>query len=380
MTVVDTLLAKDEALRKQFSAEPDSVSTADMNALIKAVRTAGPTTGAVAQRQRLQTVLRHWGKIVEDREGYKPGLILPPYDPDAVAEAEPDDDEILDLDDTGAEPEANLTYIPGEAVEDAKGMTLAQLFMTMPLYAKVGILVVLALLLAGAFYAILFSGSDEIPVDPAATETAVAAAITASAQPSPTATATATPLMYIEPEVIVEEPTIAGTPTPSIYVVQTGDTLNSIARKYGVSVQDITLANNLYNPNSIAVGQELIIPTPGPGTSAPNITAVAATPAPQQADAGQTGAPVSTAPTGPLPELVIRSAEAVELRIAAGPDYQAITSLPSGTFASIVAKTPDGQWYLIQLEDGYTRGWIPAQSAVLLYPANPETIVTTPLP
>ncbi|MGQ9599023.1 MAG: LysM peptidoglycan-binding domain-containing protein [Anaerolineae bacterium] len=45
-----------------------------------------------------------------------------------------------------------------------------------------------------------------------------------------------------------------------IYIVQPGDTLYSIARRYGTCVQAIVLANRLPNPNYIWVGQRLIIP------------------------------------------------------------------------------------------------------------------------
>jgi chromosome segregation ATPase len=42
--------------------------------------------------------------------------------------------------------------------------------------------------------------------------------------------------------------------------VQRGETLASIAAQYGVTVQAIAAANNIANPDLIAVGQELIIP------------------------------------------------------------------------------------------------------------------------
>ncbi|MCB9456999.1 MAG: LysM peptidoglycan-binding domain-containing protein [Anaerolineaceae bacterium] len=44
------------------------------------------------------------------------------------------------------------------------------------------------------------------------------------------------------------------------HTVQRGETLYSIARQYGVTVQGIINANNLSNPNSLTPGQELIIP------------------------------------------------------------------------------------------------------------------------
>lgn len=49
----------------------------------------------------------------------------------------------------------------------------------------------------------------------------------------------------------------------TIYVVQAGDTLYSIARRYGVTVAAITAANGIVNPNHIYVGQRLVIPTGG---------------------------------------------------------------------------------------------------------------------
>jgi putative chitinase len=47
------------------------------------------------------------------------------------------------------------------------------------------------------------------------------------------------------------------------YVVQRGDTLASIARWFGTTVQAIAAANGIYNVNFIYPGQQLIIPTGG---------------------------------------------------------------------------------------------------------------------
>jgi predicted RNase H-like nuclease (RuvC/YqgF family) len=44
------------------------------------------------------------------------------------------------------------------------------------------------------------------------------------------------------------------------HTVQRGETLASIADKYGVTVADIAAANGITNPNLITVGQELVIP------------------------------------------------------------------------------------------------------------------------
>lgn len=62
--------------------------------------------------------------------------------------------------------------------------------------------------------------------------------------------------------------------TGRVYIVQYGDTLNSIARRFGVTVEDLMRANGLRNPNFIYVGQALTIPGGGGGggTGGPGCT------------------------------------------------------------------------------------------------------------
>lgn len=67
--------------------------------------------------------------------------------------------------------------------------------------------------------------------------------------------------------------TAASTGTTS-YTVKSGDTLGVIAKRYGTTVQELVRLNNLANPDSLKVGQVLIIPG-GSGTAgaaAPTIT------------------------------------------------------------------------------------------------------------
>lgn len=44
------------------------------------------------------------------------------------------------------------------------------------------------------------------------------------------------------------------------YVVQRGDTLLSIARRFGLTVKQLQAANNISNPDRISLGQKLVIP------------------------------------------------------------------------------------------------------------------------
>jgi LysM repeat protein len=49
----------------------------------------------------------------------------------------------------------------------------------------------------------------------------------------------------------------------TIYTVQAGDTLFSIAQRFGITVQAIINANSLANPDALAIGQQLNIPQAG---------------------------------------------------------------------------------------------------------------------
>jgi len=83
---------------------------------------------------------------------------------------------------------------------------------------------------------------------------------TRSPRPSPTATATPSPTPMPVPETPVPTATPAPAPTPRSYVVQEGDTLAEIAQQFATTVQAIQAANGIEDPNTIGVGQVLVIP------------------------------------------------------------------------------------------------------------------------
>jgi LysM repeat protein len=102
-----------------------------------------------------------------------------------------------------------------------------------------------------------------------ATAQAARDAATAVPPTSPELTPTAPPPTVVPTAAPTQVPTVAPAPTTPpgggmvTYVVQRGDTLYSLARRYGTTVEAIASANGIANPNQIKVGQTLKIPTSG---------------------------------------------------------------------------------------------------------------------
>jgi LysM repeat protein len=59
------------------------------------------------------------------------------------------------------------------------------------------------------------------------------------------------------------QPTQAPVATPVVYTIKKGDTLSKIAAAHGVSIEELMAANpTIKDPNKIALGQQIVIPTP----------------------------------------------------------------------------------------------------------------------
>ena len=131
----------------------------------------------------------------------------------------------------------------------------------------IAIVAILALGVAGVIFlpGLLAGGPNRTPsptatIQPSGVPTASAPLVTPSdALPSVTATPIASGP--------TAEPTVEV--TPRLYRIRVGDSLARIARREGVTVEDILAANpDITNPNHIQVGQLIVIPQPPP-TAAP---------------------------------------------------------------------------------------------------------------
>jgi len=80
--------------------------------------------------------------------------------------------------------------------------------------------------------------------------------------------------------------TTTTTSSTTTYVVQAGDTLASIAKRFGTTVNQLAQLNNLTDPNIIILGQKLIVPS---GTGATSTPAASTTPGHGQTYTVQSG-------------------------------------------------------------------------------------------
>lgn len=98
---------------------------------------------------------------------------------------------------------------------------------------------------------------------------------TIETEPEPTAPAQEAAgdlLLTPTPDPVRQPPTRQA--LPEWYVVQPGDSLNRIAGAFGVGSQQILAANGLVNPDFLAVGQVLQVPTPFPQDPSPSLKIV----------------------------------------------------------------------------------------------------------
>ena len=64
-------------------------------------------------------------------------------------------------------------------------------------------------------------------------------------------------------------PTAVPAPTAQVYIIKSKDTLSRVARKFGITLEELLAANpQITKPDRISLGQEIIIPVPVTAPSA----------------------------------------------------------------------------------------------------------------
>lgn len=114
--------------------------------------------------------------------------------------------------------------------------------------------------------------------------------------PPPTASPTIDVVARLASVVPSATATVPPSPTPATYTVQPGDTLFDIAVRLGVPLDALMAANRLVEPNSLTVGQVLVIP------SLEDIAELGATATPRPA-AATVGATSPASPEAPRVEI-----------------------------------------------------------------------------
>ena len=130
---------------------------------------------------------------------------------------------------------------------------------TMKARTLVGIVVILHMLAVGAFVFIQGCGT----VRPRPTLTSVEPP-PPPVMPPKSLHGSGKNMSPFKPPVSVESTPSATVRAGSItHVISKGETLSHVAKKYGVSTQELIGINNLANPNILSIGQKLIIPAHG---------------------------------------------------------------------------------------------------------------------
>lgn len=114
------------------------------------------------------------------------------------------------------------------------------------------------------------------------------------AQPAPAMQAPA-PVVAAVPQPAQTAPAPGWNASSAQVTVRPGDTVSSLSRRYGVPAEAIQRANNISNPNSLSVGQQIVIPAYTHGSRVP----VSAPDASPRVAAVQPGTPATSGGTAP---------------------------------------------------------------------------------
>jgi uncharacterized protein YkwD len=122
----------------------------------------------------------------------------------------------------------------------------------------------IAVMLASAMLGIGYSFSPPTPPVPSKAEV-----ILPTQTPQPISTPTAKPISTatrpikkatLPPRSATVTPTATSTPAPVMHVVRSGEMLLAVAAQYDTSVEKIMMVNEITDPTTLQIGQELLIP------------------------------------------------------------------------------------------------------------------------
>lgn len=169
----------------------------------------------------------------------------------------------------------------GQEMSQLSRYRLFATFLTVPLLVIAFIAVLVANLIGGD------EGPAESSTGPAPTSPTIAVLVEdkeapASPVPLPTASPTAAPTFTPSPTPVPPAPTATPIPSPQEYEVKASDSLSAIAGAAGLTAAELAEFNNLENPDSLKVGQKLLIPPEGTviqvaRTSTPSVQTARAT-------------------------------------------------------------------------------------------------------
>jgi LysM repeat protein len=144
-------------------------------------------------------------------------------------------------------------------------------------------------------------------------EAAVTVFATFTPQPTQTSPATSTEVFFLTPSVPPEPqkpPPPTATIRAEIYQVKAGDTLGTIASQFKVSINDLIILNELSDPDTLSIGQELLIPLEPLPPPAPQPTDTEPPLQPTDTRPPRTATPLveaSATPQAAQPQVVISS-------------------------------------------------------------------------
>ena len=173
--------------------------------------------------------------------------------------------------------------------------------------------------------------------------------------------------IYVGQRLVI--PTGYSAPVGATYIVKPGDTLYSIARRYGVSVWAIAQANGIYNLQLIYVGQRLVIPGSAPAPP-PAPVPTAKPPAPTTGWRGEYY--VGTTPSGG--PTFVRTDSAINFRWGTGgPDARVGVDSFSVHWTRTILFKGGLYRFTARVDDG-VRIWIDGQPILDAWRVQPETV------